>query len=261
MSKERYVEHTVALELPIRDSVTKGNYNLADIETKYLPIQTEVVSDNKDKTITDLEAKLAESEEQLKEELVEKKGLERALSACNRQNDEFAEMIKKLVSEKEELKQQLAEKEKRCEICGSKMILGELGYYCSNTELHNIYPAPNEAKPDYEEITLLKQDYDAMVEREELLRQQLAEKEKEIEYQESMKILAVENQNKKAIEQLEKVKELLNTDFESTISWIDPYEDGEYVNSMTYNHNNIIKIIDNQIKQLKKIKKEGIVNG
>ena len=62
--------------------------------------------------ISDLEAKLAESEEQLKEELVEKKGLERALSACNRQNDEFAEMIKKLVSEKEELKQQLAEKDK-----------------------------------------------------------------------------------------------------------------------------------------------------
>ena len=40
----------------------------------------------------------------------------------------------------------------------------------------------------------------------ERLNKQLAEKEKEIEYQESMKILAVENQNKKAIEQLEKVK-------------------------------------------------------
>ena len=64
------------------------------------------------KVIADLEAKLAESEEQLKEELVEKKGLERALSACNRQNDEFAEMIKKLVREKQELKQQLAEKDK-----------------------------------------------------------------------------------------------------------------------------------------------------
>ena len=64
------------------------------------------------KVIADLEAKLAESEEQLKEELVEKKGLERALSACNRQNDEFADMIKKLVNEKEELKQQLAEKER-----------------------------------------------------------------------------------------------------------------------------------------------------
>lgn len=66
MSKERYVEHTVALELPIRDSVTKGNYNLADIETKYLPIQTEVVSDNKDKTIAELQQRIAELEEQLK---------------------------------------------------------------------------------------------------------------------------------------------------------------------------------------------------
>ena len=78
-----------------------------------------------------------------------------------------------------------------------------------------------------------------------------AEKDKEIEYQENMKILAVDNQNKKAIEQLEKVKELLNTDFESIISWIDPYEDGECLTSMTYNHNNTIKIIDNQINELK----------
>lgn len=41
------------------------------------------------------------------------------------------------------------------------------------------------------------------------LKQQLAEKDKEIEYQESMKILAVKNQNQKAIEQLEKVNEVL----------------------------------------------------
>ena len=67
MSKERYVEHTVALELPIRDSVTKGNYNLADIETKYLPIQTEVVSDNKDKTINKLQQRIAELKKQLEE--------------------------------------------------------------------------------------------------------------------------------------------------------------------------------------------------
>lgn len=66
MSKERYVEHTVAWELPIRDSVTKGNYNLADIEIKYLPIQTKVVSDNKDKTINKLQQQIAELEEQLK---------------------------------------------------------------------------------------------------------------------------------------------------------------------------------------------------
>ena len=70
MSKERYVEHTVAWELPIRDSVTKGNYNLADIETKYLPIQTEVVSDNKDKTINKLQQRIAELEEQLENAIV-----------------------------------------------------------------------------------------------------------------------------------------------------------------------------------------------
>ena len=54
-----------------------------------------------------------------------------------------------------------------------------------------------------------------------------------------------------AVEQLNKVKELLNTDFESIISWIDPYEDGQCLTSMTYNHNNTIKIIDNQINELK----------
>ena len=63
---ERYVGHTVAWELPNRDSVTKGNYNLADIETKYLPMQTEVVSDNKDQTINKLQQRIAELEEQLK---------------------------------------------------------------------------------------------------------------------------------------------------------------------------------------------------
>lgn len=75
-------------------------------------VATNKIIKDQSKQIADLESKLAESEEQLKEELVEKKGLERALSACNRQNDEFADMIKKLVNEKEELKQQLEEKEK-----------------------------------------------------------------------------------------------------------------------------------------------------
>ena len=100
------------------------------------------------------------------------------------------------------------------------------------------------------------------------LKQQLAESEKERheewktgkewkwEWQKVNQKLEKSEQDKIsfAVEQLEKVKELLNTDFESTISWIDPYEDGEYLNSMTYNHNNTIKIIDNQIKQLKEMK-------
>ena len=80
MSKERYVEHTVAWELPIRDSVTKGNYNLADIETKYLPIQTEVVSDNKDKTINKIQQRIAELEEQLEEKEKEIEDLKRKVN-------------------------------------------------------------------------------------------------------------------------------------------------------------------------------------
>ena len=100
-----------------------------------------------------------------------------------------------------------------------------------------------------------------------IMKEQLAKKEKEIESYKHFKITIGTMENNQVdissttytdqdkisfcIEQLEKVKELLNTDFESTISWIDPYEDGECLNSMTYNHNNTIKIIDNQIKQLK----------
>ena len=63
MSKERYTEHTFAWELTNGDSVTKSNYNLADIETKYIPIQTEIISDNKDKTIAKLQQRIAELEE------------------------------------------------------------------------------------------------------------------------------------------------------------------------------------------------------
>lgn len=66
MSKERYAEHPVTWELPNGDSVTKGNYNLSDIGTKYIPIQTEIVSDSKDHTIDELQQRIAELEEQLK---------------------------------------------------------------------------------------------------------------------------------------------------------------------------------------------------
>ena len=94
------------------------------------------------------------------------------------------------------------------------------------------------------------------------LKQQLAEKDKEIENEikahyytiRDVELMEEEHNQDKisfAIEQLEKVKELLNTDFESIVSWIDPYEDDEGLTSMTYNHNNTIKIIDNQIKSLK----------
>ena len=107
MSKERYVEHTVAWELPIRDSVTKGNYNLADIETKYLPIQTEVVSDNKDKTINKLQQQIAQLKNQLEEkdkEIETKNSINNLYKATVslRDND-----FKGLVYENNSLKQQL----------------------------------------------------------------------------------------------------------------------------------------------------------
>lgn len=79
------------------------------------------------------------------------------------------------------------------------------------------------------------------------LKQQLAEKEKEIEYQENMKILAVANQNKKAIEQLEKVKD-----------WCKEYRTIDEFGVFTINvddvlntEDNLLNFIDNQIKQLK----------
>lgn len=55
----------------------------------------------------DIHEKALETLMIMKEELEEKNGVRRALSACNHQNDEFADMIKKLVNEKEKLKQQL----------------------------------------------------------------------------------------------------------------------------------------------------------
>lgn len=61
----------------------------------------------------------------LEEELVDKELLERAVRACNRQNNEFADMIKKLVSEKEELKQQLTEKEDEIKQLNNRILLSQ----------------------------------------------------------------------------------------------------------------------------------------
>jgi DNA-binding ferritin-like protein len=103
MSKERYAEHTVAWELPNGDSVTKSNYNLADIGTKYIPIPTEIISDNKDKIIAELQQRIAELEEQLKSladytKQVRKEVIEeiRAL-AIKRNDDQFYIMIDEIL--------------------------------------------------------------------------------------------------------------------------------------------------------------------
>ena len=150
MSKERYVEHTVALELPIRDSVTKGNYNLADIETKYLPIQTEVVSDNKDKTINKLQQQIAE----LKQQLERHNKYFNSFSCDN--FDEFADFISTFMLTPHEeqtlikdLKKQLEEKEEDKQYL-KKMYLSEKtknDYY--HTEKYGLH------KP-VEELTKIK---------------------------------------------------------------------------------------------------------
>ncbi len=143
MSKEkRYVEHTPAWELHNGDSVTKSNYNLADIETKYMPIQTEVICDDKDKTIADLETKLAECEK-LKE-------------SYRLQNEHHHLQLLQFYS--------------------------RLGVEAFGADIH-------------------EKALEALM----IMKDQLAEKEKEIEYQESMKILAIENKNQKA-----KENEILN---------------------------------------------------
>ena len=77
----------------------------------------------------------------------------------------------------------------------------------------------------------------------EELKQKLAEKDEEIEYQESMKILAVENQNKKAIEQLEKVKGLIANHTQEL--WTCENDDIDVV---------LYEEIDKQIKRLKEMK-------
>ena len=59
------------------------------------------------------------------------------------------------------------------------------------------------------------------------LKHQLEEKDKEIEYQENMKSLAVDNQNKKAIEQLEKVKDIILNERKITSFKFDIFNKGK----------------------------------
>ena len=119
--------------------------------------------------------------------------------------DRFA--LEKLVKESEakdqriaELQKQLAEKDKAIE--NWQIIYESVVQTCHNDK-EEIERLNKKLATQENIITNLVEDNRAS---QEWYKKQLEEKEKEIEYQESMKILAVENQNKKAIEQLEKVK-------------------------------------------------------
>ena len=119
--------------------------------------------------------------------------------------DRFA--LEKLVKESEakdqqiaELQKQLAEKDKAIE--NWKTIYESVVQTCHNDK-EEIERLNKKLETQENIITNLVEDNRAS---QEWYRKQLEEKDKEIEYQESTKILAFKNQNKKAIEQLEKVK-------------------------------------------------------
>lgn len=132
MSKERYAEHTVAWELPNGDSVTKSNYNLANIETKYLPIQTEVVSDNKDRTIDELKQRIAELENLLSVERVVKAEKSKQLEKATHDRDRYKNKIAELEQENESYQKLIND------IC-NKHRVGSL------KDLDEIYQATNES--------------------------------------------------------------------------------------------------------------------
>ena len=96
--KERYAEHTVAWELPTGDSVTKGNYNLADIETKYIPIQTEMISDDND--YQEEIRQLKQSQKQLAISELEALAKFSEENAYYYEEEQFAKQINKYISEK-----------------------------------------------------------------------------------------------------------------------------------------------------------------
>lgn len=134
----------------------------------------------------DIHEKALETLMIMKEELVEKKGLERALSACNRQNDEFAEMIKKLVREKQELKEQLANQNQDQQI----------------TELRELHAIKDDAS-DCITINGVKFSYEQMLIIDEINNN----------YRMNIKKLnqQLKSQKQLAIEELKKVKEYNHT--------------------------------------------------
>ena len=195
---------------------------------------------DKDRKIADLEAKLAECE---------KKAYSRGHSQRDIANEIKLNALREDVANKEkrivELKQQLAEKEKSLSIKSVvRTLMKDNNLNCTFRDKTNaqIQQCGDVYNSNYGYFNF-EDDYDESLNNKNDNRFDITS-------------IDLTNQDKIsfAIDELEKVKELLNTDFESTISWIDSYEDGEYLNSMTYNHNNTIKIIDNQIKQLKEMK-------
>lgn len=173
--------------------------------------------------VADLEAKLAESE---------KKAYSRGHSQRDIANEIKLNALREDVANKEkrivELKQQLAESEEKKES------------YRLQNEQHHLQLLQFYSRLGVEAFGA--DIHEKALETLMIMKEQLAEKDKEIEYQESMKILAVENQNKKAIEQLEQI-----------INLFEPYENEEKDTILCANNGiSFLEYIDNQIEELKK---------
>ena len=134
------------------------------------------------------------------------------------------------------MKEQLAEKDKAIE--NWQTIYESVVQTCHNDK-EEIERLNKQLETQENTITNLVEDNRAS---QEWYRKQLEEKDKEIEYQESMKILAVENQNKKAIEQLEKVKETAECVLDNALK-------NSSLNQSYYDR--LLDGIDEQIKRLK----------
>lgn len=115
-------------------------------------------------------------------------------------NEEMFEELRTELRQFDDLEAKLAEKDKAIE--NWQTMYESVVQTCHN-DREEIERLNKQLETQENTITNLVEDNRAS---QEWYRKQLEEKDKEIEYQESMKILAVENQNKKAIEQLEKVK-------------------------------------------------------
>ena len=273
MSKEeRYAEHTVAWELPNGDSVTKSNYNLADIETKYMPIQTEVICDDKDKTIADLEAKLAEAQKTIEiQNKVNNALIDENLDYRYDITDTAYEQAKHMAEsweedyqqEIEELKQQLAEKDLTIE--NWQTMYESVVQTCHNDK-EEIERLNKRLETQEHTITNLVEDNRAS---QEWYKKQLEEKEKEIEnLKEQFDVFTIKNSFKYqnviekskmqfavdyAIEQLEELRLSFICNYHDNISWIDDRENSCCLNLTTTIYNTTMDIFDNQIKQLKEM--------
>lgn len=201
--------------------------------------------EERDKTIADLEAKLAESEKNVQvEEMLKNYGKEE-IKKLHKRINEIVERDKNIV---ENLNQQLAEKDSTIKTLiedskASKELLKEQ-LAEKDTKLH-------------EYIRCALEDYNDNQKEIIELKQQLAEKDEE-----AQEIYEMYNQERKknwlnnrkhqdkisfALEQLEKVKEIL---IQNADEIGEEYKEDYFMISL----GNVKNIIDNQIKQLKEMK-------